>query len=387
MSSLEQSMETLTSQWYNAVVTGCGFDPETFQLVQGNQAVGSTSEKLWQFFDTVPPLTISNYFNPTSFNSFSQDYGGVVAHIIPQGGDALQTAMGDYYSQWQSYSKKNQDYGIKAFQTWAMGVNPSQAADWISLYRTLLDGAVFLAQQAWDNMLNAESNPGVCAFDKTINDLNSALQSSASKTVHMDSSTESSDVSNSWSEGSVEGIFEDFFEGAGEGSYSDFSKTVTSAGLTIDAEFTRLTTIAAAPLYQPSSDSILSQYTPWYNSEALSIAYKNNNNEVWKHGAPTWDGTFGDAGDMTRMCGGIVVVDGISITVTSSASISKNDQQKFEAAAAGGFFPFFMAEAAHGWSTDTSFNDSGQASMTVSSKLGNPQVLGVIVTPMGQVLA
>lgn len=383
-SALQQAMETLTSQWYNAVVSQCGFDRETFQLVQGSQVVGDTSAQLWQFFDTVPPLTVSNYFNPTSFNSYSQDYGGVIAHLIPQGGDALKQAMNDQYSQWLLYAKKNADYSIKAFKEWAMGVDPSHAPDWVSLYRTLYDGAIFLAQESWDNMINAPSNPGVCAYGKTISDMNNALIGTKSKTIHMDSSTQSSDVSDTWAEGEVAGIIEEFF-GGGESSYSSFSKALTSSKLSIDASFDNLLTFAAPPLSSPSQDQILSQYTPWHNAKALSIAYKNNDNRVWKHGAPTWEGSFGDAGDMTRICGGIVVVDGINITVTSSASISKEDQQHFEAAAGGGFFPFFEAEAAHGWDTSTTFNDKGNATMTMKSKTGNPQVLGVIVTPVSEI--
>ncbi|MFO7593658.1 MAG: hypothetical protein R6X15_06405 [Pseudomonadota bacterium] len=384
-SALQRAMETLTAQWYNAVVGQAGFDRNTFQLVQGSQVIGSTTEKLWQFFDTVPPLTVTNYYNPTSFNSFSKDYGGVIINLIPQGGDELQQKMGDYYSQWLDYAKKNADYSIKAFQQWAMGVDPSNAPDWISLYRTLFDGAIFQAQQAWDNMLHASTNPGVCAYAKTISDLNNALISSKSVSIHMDSSTESSNITNTWTEGEIAGFFESFF-GGGESSYSSLSEKLATSSLEIDATFSNLVTFPASPLSSPSQDSILSKYTPWYSSEALNIAYKNNNNRVWKHGAPTWEGTFGANGDMTRMCGALIVVDGIDISITSSASFSSDEQQHFEAAAGAGFFPFFEAEAAHGWSSHTTFNDKGNATMTAKSPTGNPQVLGVIVSPIAEVL-
>lgn len=384
ISSLEQAMETLTAQWYNAVITGCGLDPETFQLVQGSQAIGTTSEKLWQFFDAVPPLTISNYFNPTAFNSFSQDYGGIITNLIPQGGDALQSAMQDYYSQWLSYAKTKQDYSVQAFKAWAMAVNPSQAATWVGLYTTTFDGAIFQAQIAWDAMLNASANAGVAAYNTSIADMTQQLISSRSRSVHMDSTTTSKNVTNTWAEGEVGGIFEDFFAG-GEGSYSAMSEALANSQLTIDATFTNLATIKAGPLAQTSQDPILSQYTPWYNSSALNTAYKENNNRVWKHGAPTWDDSFGDNGNLLRLTGALVVVDGISITMTSSAAFSSAEQKKFEAAVSGGFFPFFEAEAAHGWSTQSHFDDQGRVTVTSSSPTGNPQVLGVIVTPIAQV--
>lgn len=383
--SLAQAMETLTAQWYNAVITGCGLDPETFQLVQGSQVIGSTSEKLWQFFDAVPPLSISNYFNPSAYSSFSQNYGGVITNLIPQGGDALQSAMGDYYTQWINYAKTKQDYSVNAFKNWAMGVNPSQAATWVGLYATTFDNPIFLAQMAWDSMLNAAVNPGVAAYNQTIADMNAQLIGTTSKSIQMNSASESTDISHTWSEGAMEGLFDIFFAG-GEASYSNFSQAVATSKLNIDATFSNLAIIKAGPLSQPSQDSILNQYTPWYNSSALNTAYQENNNRVWKHGAPTWADTFGPTGNLQRLTSALVVVDGINITTTSSASIATADQKNFEAAASGGFFPFFEAEAAHGWNTKTSYNDQGQATITSSSPTGNPQVLGVIVTPIAQAL-
>lgn len=383
-SQLEKAMETLTSQWYNAVVTGCGLDPETFQLVQGNQSVGTTSEILWQYFDAIPPLSISNYFNPSEFSSFSSEYGSVINHLIVQGSDTLQGAMGDYYSQWLAYAKEK-GVGLDVFKSWAMSVAPSQAAEWISLYRSLMDGPIFLAQEAWDNMLNASSHGGVRAYNKTIATLLQQLQSVAGKTVDMDNSTESSDISHTWAETEVGGFLEDFF-GGGEASYSAMAERLATSHLKISAKFQNFLVFAAGPLAQQSSDPVLGAYTPWYNSAALTMAYQNNDNRVWQHGAPTWQGTFGPGGSMRRICSALVVVDGIEIEMTSDASFSSADQEQFQQAIGGGFFPFFEVEHASGWSHKASFNDQGQVTVKSSSPTGNPQVLGVIVTPIEQVL-
>jgi hypothetical protein len=41
-----------------------------------------------------------------------------------------------------------------------------------------------------------------------------------------------------------------------------------------------------------------------------------------------------------------------------------------------------MAEGNSGWKHDTSFDAQGNLEITSESKLGNPQILGVIVTPL-----
>lgn len=42
-SPAQQAVQTLTAQWYNAVIAGLSLDASTFQLVQGNQLLGATS--------------------------------------------------------------------------------------------------------------------------------------------------------------------------------------------------------------------------------------------------------------------------------------------------------------------------------------------------------
>lgn len=102
-SEAAQAMATLNAQWYNAIITGCNLDPSTFQLVQGNSPLGTTSEMLWNVLDVVPPLSVSNLYNPSQANVFSSDYGAVIANLNPQNAQSFQNAMGDYYPQWTAY--------------------------------------------------------------------------------------------------------------------------------------------------------------------------------------------------------------------------------------------------------------------------------------------
>ncbi len=250
-------------------------------------------------------------------------------------------------------------------------------------YSLVTQGAIYVAQQMWASMqagTATNTNPGVAAYDKTYEDLQTALTNGQPASVDLNSSTTSSDISDTWAKVSASGLFEDFFA-SGDGSYEQYSMDIMNAGVAISAKFDRLVSFTAGPLYQPSQDPILSSYGPWFNSEALNIAYKNSSNTVWQPSSePTWQSTFGPKGNMLRYASTLCVVNGIAVTMTSKAGIAKGDQVQVRAAIEGGFFPFFEANGSGGWVHTTSFDDEGN--ITVSSKCpqGNPVMLGVDVT-------
>lgn len=384
----QQAMQTLTAQWYNAVTTQCGLDPDTFQLVQGSAPLGTTSEMLWNVFDAVPPASVSNYFNPSQLNSFAADYGAVIANLKPQNAARFVSDMGDYYSAWLAYLKTSPTIPaggmIELFSNWAnMNIpDPGQAQQCITDWQQVSQGTVPAAIQMW---LNSGGAGATKAYNATIAQLNQAMASSPSKSVTMNSQTASSDVSHTWAEGSVGGAF-DFFSGSASASYDQLTTALASAGVTISATFQRLVTFPGAPLSRPSSDPILSQYKPWFSSAALNLAYQNNNNIVWNNTPPSWQDTFGPNGNMKRTCSALVVVDGIDLTMTSNVAFSSSEQQQFQAAAEAGFWPFFSASASGGWSNSSSFDASGNVTVKSSSALGNPTVLGAIVTPISAVM-
>lgn len=385
-----QAMQTLNAQWYNAVVSGCKLDPATFQLVQGAAPLGTTSEQLWNIFDVVPPLSVSNYFNPSQNNVFSSDYGAVINNLIPQNSDRFQTDMGDYYSQWTAYLASTPTPAMPAggmpelFKNWAaFHMPPNQAQTCYTDYQSVAQGAIPVAVQMW---LNAGGGTGgTKAYNSTIADLNQQLQSAQSRSFVVNSSSESSDLSHTWAKAEAGGFYE-FFEAGGSSEYDQLTMAMTTAGLTINVSFQKLLTFSAGPLSKTSTDPILSKYQPWYNSAALNVAYQTPDNTVWNHTHPTWNDTFGPTGNMLRTASALVVVDGITIVMTSRAGFSSSQQTQFKAAVEAGFFPFFEASASGGWQHDVSFDAQGSVSVTSTSPAGNPTVLGVIVTPIGGVL-
>jgi len=390
MTASSLAMDKLTSQWYNAIVSGCGFNPDTFQLVQGNTTIQGTSEELWKLFDAIPPLSVAQYYDPNAFNSFANTYGGVINNLIPDS-DEFREAMSDYYSDWSVYKKAAvipdaatdivQAY-ILIFERWALANMPEDKAQkCTSLYKQLAHKAIPTAISMWDAMVNAAPYGNIKAYNTTIDQLKSALLRAPSKSILMDSHTASDDISHTWAHGLKRSPYWFFWMAAGA-QYEKLNHMITEAGLKIEAKYQHLATIPISPLYQPSSDDILKKYKPWYNSEALNIAYHHADNTVWQHQPPTWEDTFGPNGNLKRVTSALVVVDGIDITMTSSASIEQNDHEYFKSAISRGFWPFYASKGSGGWDHNCIFNDQGGFSIISSSPAGNPNILGAIVTPI-----
>jgi hypothetical protein len=389
MTAIQDAMNALNSQWYNALTAQAGLDPSTFQLAQGNTPIGTTSERLWNMFDAVPPLSVSTFYNPSQLSSFSQNYAGVISALIAQGQLQFATDMGDYYTAWNDYKKTisplPQDNAgwYKAFSAWANAVLPqSLVQSAITDFATMLEDPIATAADTLVQVSFATKNPGAYVYTTTYEQLQQALNNAQPKAISMNSETESTDVSHTWAKAEVSGLF-DIFAGEGSASYEQWTSQVIEAGLTIDVSFQKLVTLAAGPLKQPSTDGVLRDYTPWFNSGALGEGYADPNNTTWKAGdAITWQSTFGDKGNLQRSTAALVIVDGITMTLKANAGIAQGDQEQFEAAATAGVWPFFEAHGEGGWSNETSFDDSGNVTVTSTCLAGNPQLLGVIVTPI-----
>ncbi len=385
MSEAQNAMNTLTNQWYNALVTGLSLSPENFQLYQGTESVGPTSDWLWNILDAIPPKAVNSFFNPSQANNFSQDYQAVIANLKPLSDNSFQMCMGDYYTQWLSYLKSSDcpasifdspDQMSAGFKKWAMINAPTKSGCAASLIQSFYNDIVTIANTMF---ASAQSAGKGYAYNATIDDLNNALQSAPSKKFTMNSLTESSDVSHTWASGGTS-VFFDIFSFGGSSSYDKLTKVATSAGLTIAASFDHVTTLPGAPLAKVSTNPILSGYTPWYNSAAFSRAYGTKDNTVWKNGQPSWDTTFGPDGNMQRAASAVVVVDGISIKMTSNTNYSSSEQTTIKGQASAGIWPFFSVKGSGGSQTTVTFSDSGAMTVEINCPAGNPQLLGVIVT-------
>jgi hypothetical protein len=202
----------------------------------------------------------------------------------------------------------------------------------------------------------------------------------------MDSSTSSSDVKHTWANGSIS-FFYNIFSFGGGGSYDDLSVKTTSAGLKVDATFDKVTTFAAGPYAQTDTDNpVFNTYKPWYYSAVLALAYTTKDNTVWNNqSSTTWVTAFGSKGFLQRMLTALVVADGVTITMTSSASYNSSEQQQITAAAKVGIWPFFSSSAQGGTTTTVTFDDSGSFTSTTTIPRGNPQVLGILQSSLADI--
>lgn len=404
MSAGSDAIALLTQQYYNAVVAGTGLAPGEFQLAQGSISLGTTSTKIWEIFDSLPPAALNSFFNPSppsQWNSFGSVYGAVINNLVPQDSGAMEQLLGDDYIDWVNYSKDKgnrpspipmqpppNDYLVDTskyrkmqFQDWCLDSGQSQ--------QTIVAGIGLLSQVDFISAAcvkwQAASQKKIFAYSATAQGLKNAIDCGQAKTVDFNSKTQSSDTSSSWASGKVSGGY-GFFRASTSASWDKFSQDIQQQGVQLQVKYDKVATLTGSPLTNPNTlDVDLSKYLPWYDFKVIQTAYAHNNNNVWQRTAPTWEDMFGTDGSLKNLTIALIVVDGITATITTTASVSQSDRESFRAAASAGYWPFFKAQGEGGWSTDVSFNDNGSISITSSSEAGNPNVLGVLVSPFEKI--
>jgi hypothetical protein len=384
MPQVNEAMQTLTAQWYNAMVTGLGLSDQEFQIYQGPSSFVMTSQSLWNMLNAVPPTAVNNYFSPGQVNNFSSDYNLILGALIGTSDTDFQSCMGDYFTKWQTYFEKNKPSPFTAktvsdvFRQWAMVNAPGKTGCVTGLTKFFID-PINLA------IVKFADADGKYAWDKTIDALQLALAGGASKSFTLNSKTGSSDLKHTWAKASGSVLF-DLFSFGGSGSYDKITTKAISAGLIIQADFEKFTTFAAGPLAQPNStDPVLKDFLPWYESAALAKAYSTKDNTVWNKQSPiTWEKAFGGTGFLQRIAAALVAAEGISVTITSTATFSSSEQTEIREAAKSGFWPFFRASGESGSTNTVTFDAKGSFTLNNEIPLGNPQVLGILQEPMSR---
>lgn len=361
--------DTLQAQWYNALTGSLGLSPQRFQLLQPAAPVGATSDALWAYFNDLPPDTIASAALAGG-DQFYSNYEAVVNQLLSQGSGRLQAVLGDSYPAWETFIKANPPAAgqtiVSAFRSWAIINAPDKTGPGSVALAAVANDPIFLADMAVSNTSGFINNTP--NFSRTIDDLNTALQSAPSMSISFDSDTASSDISSTWSAHSS-GIF--FGISSSESSESTLSMKAASARFTVNGTYQRILTFQADP-------------GSWYSSAALGAAYSQPDNTVWSHGTPSWMTTFGPNGNMLHFTASIVVVDGVDLTIKSFASYSQDDQDHYRSHSSGGFWPFYSSSSTYTSDKDVSFASDGSLTVRVSSPAGNPLVLGVNAVPARQ---
>lgn len=367
--SIEVAMEKLHKQYYNALVSGLHLDPSKFQVIEPNTPLGSTSDKLWEYFDNLPPKTLFHNFDFSGRSNFYQIYRSVISSLKTSVSDTFKTAVDTLYDRWIEHLESLKEPPSpedlpEVFRNWALLRNPVIAIKGANELARALNHPIYNAQIAVRDQKKFMND--VPNYNKSIQDLLSAILQGKSAEVSFNSLDYSSDVSTSWSGGNIGGFYKSFFGSAGADS-SNLSSKFVSNGISISIHFGNVISFSANP-------------GNWYNSAALALAFSQNDNRLWDIAGPaTWEGTFGEKGNMKRFVSSLVVVDGVESTITSHAKFTIEEVKQFQASASGGMWPFFSASGGSNSQSKFELGSSGEIIIKTSAPLGNPLIIGANV--------
>jgi hypothetical protein len=370
----------LQNGFYNALTQGLGISPDGgFQLAQPSPPLvpGKTQDQaLWNYFNLIPPFTLTNNYVLSPGNQFFSNYSGLLSALHGAPNTFQQDVGPECFKAWNIYANTlpltvslNQFPAI--FQRWAtlngyISVANKGATD---LAAMILDPitAAQLAIMPYSGTAPANLPNWDAGYDNLIQ----MLAVAPSTAFKYDSSTDSSDVRNTWCNGS-ESIF--FGLWSNSSSSSSQSAIFASAAVSLTASFQHVMQFTAVP-------------GSWYSSSAMGDAFSNKSDPPWNPGPQgiTWKTTFDPtSGNMARFAGNIVVASGMYMQVESAASYSESDQSAITQASSAGMWPFYSSNSNSGTNTHATFNSKGNMTIIITSQPGVPIVLGVTVVPVAQ---
>jgi hypothetical protein len=368
--------------WYHALCQGLQLDPTHFQLASGNGTpFGQDSTYLWQVLNTVPPYSATSIFGSSS-NLFSSDYGSILNNLSDPPSTQVQEDLGDYYEVWLSYQQTYKwattDTLESVFRAWAQRYfTPGQIDQyWADMAS---DSPIGAAKALWQGL--GVSDPK--AYTLTFEMVENTIRESAAAKFTYDSAQSTKTFSDTWAQDSSNlDLWYGLFGGSSSESSDTTSQDAFSGSIQIAGSFAHVASFSATPLYQNIVGPNPSNFKPWYDSTILSQAYRNqdNHDEIWNTGGDvTWEDAFGASGFLRYVTTGLVIVDGLSMTMTVKADFTDQDQQTITSSHNGGLWPFFYSSGSAGFSYSGFSTDSSGFSVTVTSPEGNHLILGANV--------
>jgi hypothetical protein len=380
MDTQQKAMQNFTASWYNYLVKTLTLSDQSFQLVQGSMPLGATSAPLFQMADSVPPNTVNYLFESSQWNRFSSDYQELLYAQLETSSNQLQRLLGDQYNVWISYRinyfKQNPTSTLsqqQVFDQWAntqSSLDPNTINEADSIFASAGESPLATARLNFANQNNYLLGQPV--YNKAIADVQADLLRGLSATINYDSTQYSSDVSSTWAEGGVFGLF-DFFSAEGGGTLSIQNSKAIGSSVVITGTISKYTTVPIGP-------------GAWFSSGVFNNAFANkDNNYVWDVASQcTWETCFGPTGDMQRVIGSLLVIDGIDITITSMAEYTQDDTSTLNTESSVGIWPFFFGEADTTTTTKFYLNSDSTLSARIQSNYGNPKIFGVNVLSAGK---
>lgn len=378
-------MDDITWQWYHTLIETLGLDRNRFQLYQGSLSLGNDSEWLWNILDTIPPKSINHYYDPSQRNLFSQNYGAILNQLKPIKTNAFQICMGDYYMLWNNYLKNakiptdfftNPATTKTFFKNWTLASAPSktccEATYLASIYGDFISKAII----RYNNANTLDTNLAYNIEMQSVR-TNLALSKSVqfdtkniSKRKRSDELIDPVNLLNVFSENAKRKLPQ----------LHSIHQKINKSIITITGTFKHTLVVEGHPLEQKNIHSTLGKRLPWFSPLAFRRAYDTKNNNVWKNGTPNWESVFGESGSLQRDTNGLILVDGIDITINSTESFTEVERRLIHTNKAKGVWPFYGDESSSRIKNKVVFKGkTGGTQIHTSSESGNPIVIGVYV--------
>lgn len=402
MATQADVLAQLNAQYYNALCAGLNLSPAEFQLAQGDMVAPQTTPALWDLMNQVPNESVVQYYSGSTIDNFSGEYQSILSDlVIPQQTafkDALGGSYADWIAEWKAYALANfktitadipsslNEAQVKFFDVWASeNLDPGTATQCANLLAAAYDNPVYIAQQLIQNLSEGAEVP----FTTTQTAMMNQVGAGEARSFSMDSSTQSSDLSNSWADTSSSDGGTYFYTSSSTTDATDFTQTFSSAGVTVQTQFDKVATIQVQPLSTGTVKDGRTVYPAWYYGAALIAAYQDQTGSTWANPA-NWDKFFGPDGALQYVLTALIVVDGITITTTSDATYSQaeqtyaNDQSNDDY----GCWPFYVKrEVSSTTQTNTTFDAEGHMTTVTTSPPGNPVVVGMLVSSVKSLAA
>lgn len=378
-------MDDITWQWYHTLIETLGLDRNRFQLYQGSLSLGNDSEWLWNILDTIPPKSINHYYDPSQRNFFSQNYGAILNQLKPIKTNAFQICMGDYYMLWNNYLKNakiptdfftNPATTKTFFKNWTLASAPSkiccEATYLASIYGDFISKAII----SYNNANTLDTNLAYNIEMQSVR-TNLALSKSVqfdtkniSKRKRSDELIDPVNLLNVFSENAKRKLPQ----------LHSIHQKINNSTITITGTFKHTLVVEGHPLQQKNTSPTLGKQLPWFIPLAFRRAYNTKNNTVWKNGTPNWESVFGESGSLQRDTNGLILVDGIDITINSTESFTEVERRLIHTNKAKGVWPFYGDESSSRIKNKVVFKGkTGGTQIHTSSEAGNPIVIGVYV--------
>lgn len=365
---MTDSVTDITHAWLNQLCSKLNLPPGNFQLIQPI-GIPESDTALWAWLNCIPPQTLQYnywYYNQPTF--FSQ-YAAIVNELqFPD--SAFQKDIGkSTYTKWTAYLKglplppPDNTLPTVWFQ-WAMLNAPAVA----NIGRSDLSCELLIKSAQTALAPYQGSNAQQPPFSPTLSGLTAALQSSPATNFSFSSTNANPDVSHSWVPGNDPSFF-----GLYTGSRSGFLMDQKFAGSTINVSvaFEHFAVVPVTP-------------GPWYNSGFLNLALTSKAAPPWPS-ATGWGNYFGDNGSFNYAIGAVLAVDGISLTLTSDAAFTSEEQAFIKSQLSAGYWPLYGGQVSPTITNAVSFAEDIMT-ITCNTEPGHPILIGNNVFTINQYL-